>query len=262
MPGTKQSCEICEFDLWNSNDDCSCNSKSNSDKDDENYFNELTWQLEILQQKEDESSFFGNLINTQQNVIYNDITLRNDHLYTEKEKPQFANNFNYCLNGQQHSRCNPQQFTTKQSANKYNPIIEQKQLTIKQIIDQKCVVDVSLNQDGSKFIQNAFPNITQEEKQILFDQCYSEILNMSSHVFGNWIIQLFLDYGNEVTTQIIIYALIGHFKTLSFNIYGSRIVQKALTKACDKDKEIILTELNGKTIECIQNSNAYHVVQQ
>jgi len=83
---------------------------------------------------------------------------------------------------------------------------------------------------------------------------------MSLHVFANWVIQLFLDYGNEVIIQKIINGLAGRFKFLSFNIYGCRVVQKALNIK-RFDKSVILHELHGKIVECIQNPNAYHVIQ-
>ena len=48
-------------------------------------------------------------------------------------------------------------------------------------------------------------------------------------VFGNYVIQKFFEHGNQLQKSILAKQMEGHVLTLSTQMYGCRVVQKACT---------------------------------
>ncbi|ETO19631.1 hypothetical protein RFI_17602 [Reticulomyxa filosa] len=124
-------------------------------------------------------------------------------------------------------------------------------------------------------IKNEFRETDDFLRDELFQQVQNHILQMATHVFANWVLQLFFQFGHDsyVFNKLTLFmfaagnkekavnALIGNILSLSFNIYACRVVQTALAHVNFNLKSQILKELQGHIVECVQNSNAHHVVE-
>ena len=74
------------------------------------------------------------------------------------------------------------------------------------------------------------------EKQVAFKEIRPFIRQLSTHVFGNYIIQKFLEYGSSEQHSAIMNSFRGRWCRLSLDLYGCRVVQKAVDVLTDMHK--------------------------
>ena len=65
------------------------------------------------------------------------------------------------------------------------------------------------------------------EKQMAFKELRPYLRELSTHVFGNYIVQKFLEYGTSEQLGVIVQSFRGRWNKLSLDLYGCRVVQKA-----------------------------------
>ena len=129
------------------------------------------------------------------------------------------------------------------------------------------VCDAMQTQDGSRYIQNNFNQLTTEERAELFKQVLqNDICKLSRHVFSNWVIQLIYQYASYSNCKLIVESLRGQIFALSTNTFGCRLIQKILSSENNSNnlvlKEMIITELRQKTLQCLRNNNGHHVIEK
>uniref|UniRef100_A0A914GYY4 PUM-HD domain-containing protein n=1 Tax=Globodera rostochiensis TaxID=31243 RepID=A0A914GYY4_GLORO len=94
------------------------------------------------------------------------------------------------------------------------------------------------------------PETLQNARQLMADE------------FGSFVIQKFFEYGTDDQKARLVDALRGHVLTLSLQIYGGPVIQKAL-KSVDKTSQIeIIEELTPRAcvIRCIKDRYGMHVM--
>ena len=67
-----------------------------------------------------------------------------------------------------------------------------------------------------------------DELSLAIDEVLPRILNMVTDVFGNYVVQKFLDHGQLEQRLKIFGMLQGNVLSMSLQMYGCRVVQKAL----------------------------------
>lgn len=126
------------------------------------------------------------------------------------------------------------------------------------------IVEFSGDQHGSRFIQQKLETATDEEKQLVFEEILPSALSLMVDVFGNYVIQKFFE--NEIGTQAQKSALAkqmsGHVLQLSLQMYGCRVVQKALEQIGPDEQSELVKELDGHVLKCIKDQNGNHVIQK
>ncbi|KAF9674901.1 hypothetical protein SADUNF_Sadunf10G0175400 [Salix dunnii] len=124
------------------------------------------------------------------------------------------------------------------------------------------VVEFSMDQYGSRFIQQKLETASVEEKNKIFPEIIPHACTLMTDVFGNYVIQKFLDHGTESQRLELVSRLTGHVLPLSMHMYGCRVIQKAL-EMVDVDRQTqMMVELNGSVIKCIRDQNGNHVIQK
>ena len=97
---------------------------------------------------------------------------------------------------------------------------------------------------------------------MLFTELLPEAESLMRDVFGNYVIQKFLEYGSEAQKAKLAVCLKGNVLSLSQQVYGCRVIQKAIEELSPSAQEDIIAELDGHIIDCVQDQNGNHVIQK
>ena len=136
------------------------------------------------------------------------------------------------------------------------------------------VVEFSQDQHGSRFIQQKLERAAPAEKQLVFQEILAAAYSLMTDVFGNYVIQKFFEYGAPeqknalvqkvyIITQIVYikiknayseifnrfkyyFQLCSHVQPLALQMYGCRVIQKALESIPLEQQKLIIAELEGK----------------
>jgi len=79
-----------------------------------------------------------------------------------------------------------------------------------------------------RFIQQKLERASPSEKAMVFNEILSAAYSLMTDVFGNYVIQKFFEFGTSEQKQMLAQRIRGHVMPLSLQMYGCRIVQKAL----------------------------------
>ena len=83
-------------------------------------------------------------------------------------------------------------------------------------------------------------------------------------VFGNYVLQKLLEYGNPDQCESLAVLLSGQAVQLSMQMYGCRVVQKALEYVGTQRLIAIVSEFESPPVllRCVHDSNGNHVIQK
>lgn len=143
------------------------------------------------------------------------------------------------------------------------------------------VVELASDQYGSRFIQQRLESATDDEKQVAaahllfcalfslacivqaaFQQLLPETYALCKDVFGNYVVQKFLDAGLPEQRNVLIQELLGNVLDLSLQMYGCRVIQKAISVADARQQGLLVRELMGHVMQCVKDQNGNHVIQK
>ena len=79
-----------------------------------------------------------------------------------------------------------------------------------------------------RFIQQKLERATPAEKQMVFNEILSAAYSLMTDVFGNYVIQKFFEFGTSEQKQTLAQRVRGHVLPLALQMYGCRVIQKAL----------------------------------
>lgn len=123
-------------------------------------------------------------------------------------------------------------------------------------------VEVSMDQHGSRFIQERFAQTSDDVKEAFFRETESSRLQLVADVFGNYVIQQFLERGTPKQRHAIVTQMKGKVFYFSLQMYGCRVVQMALKHSCEADQVSLVQELETHVVRCIKDHNGNHVIQK
>lgn len=139
------------------------------------------------------------------------------------------------------------------------------------------IVEFARDQHGSRFIQQKLETATIEEKNIVFSEILPQAGKLMVDVFGNYVIQKFFEFGtdnqkevgclNSPSThscfiQLLSQCLHGHVVEFAVQMYGCRVIQKALESVPLESKIRIISELRPHVMRCVKDQNGNHVIQK
>ncbi|KAJ7304219.1 hypothetical protein JRQ81_011754 [Phrynocephalus forsythii] len=116
------------------------------------------------------------------------------------------------------------------------------------------IMEFSQDQHGSRFIQLKLERATPAERQLVFNEILQAAYQLMVDVFGNYVIQKFFE----------VKRIRGHVLSLALQMYGCRVIQKAL-EFIPPDQQVInemVRELDGHVLKCVKDQNGNHVVQK
>ncbi|KAL5206773.1 hypothetical protein ABZP36_034982 [Zizania latifolia] len=124
------------------------------------------------------------------------------------------------------------------------------------------VFECSIDQCGSRFIQQKLPTATPEEIFVVFKEILPHVVELVTDVFGNYVVQKMIELGAPFQRREITACFLRSALSLSCQLYGCRVVQRAVEYGDLDQKILIAKELNNDIMKCIHDPNANHVVQK
>ncbi|CAN8258685.1 unnamed protein product [Cochlearia groenlandica] len=124
------------------------------------------------------------------------------------------------------------------------------------------VVEFSVDQHGSRFIQQKLEHCSDEEKASVFSEVLPQASKLMTDVFGNYVIQKFIEHGTPAQREELVKQLAGQMVSLSLQMYGCRVIQKALEVIDVDHKSELIHELDGNVMKCVRDQNGNHVIQK
>lgn len=79
-----------------------------------------------------------------------------------------------------------------------------------------------------RFIQQKLERASPSEKAMVFGEILTAAYSLMTDVFGNYVIQKFFEFGNSDQKQTLAQRVRGHVLPLALQMYGCRVIQKAL----------------------------------
>lgn len=123
-------------------------------------------------------------------------------------------------------------------------------------------VEFTMDQHGSRFIQQKLPIASAEEKEVIFNEIREISYDLMTDVFGNYVIQKYFEHGSEVQKNVLLECMKGKTYELSLQMYGCRVVQRALEAISLKGQIQIVDELKEHVLVCAKDQNGNHVIQK
>ncbi|GAB2219110.1 hypothetical protein Droror1_Dr00006739 [Drosera rotundifolia] len=124
------------------------------------------------------------------------------------------------------------------------------------------VAELSVDQHGSRFIQQKLEHCSPEEKGSVFQEVLPHASELMTDVFGNYVVQKFFEYGTPEQRKELAKNLTGQILSLSLQMYGCRVIQKALDVIEVDQKVELVRELDGHVMSCVRDQNGNHVIQK
>ncbi|KAK1260204.1 hypothetical protein QJS04_geneDACA002112 [Acorus gramineus] len=124
------------------------------------------------------------------------------------------------------------------------------------------IAEFSVDQYGSRFIQQKLETALEEEKNMVFPEILSHSQTLMIDVFGNYVIQKFFEHGSESQRKQLANQLCGRVLSLSLQMYGCRVIQKALEVVDVEQQTQMVLELDGSVMKCVRDQNGNHVIQK
>ncbi|CAF1045203.1 unnamed protein product [Rotaria sordida] len=122
--------------------------------------------------------------------------------------------------------------------------------------------EFSMDQHGSRFIQQKLERATNGEKDLVFKEILPNASQLMTDVFGNYVIQKFFEFGTPEHKAYLAQRIRGNVLTLALQMYGCRVIQKAVETLPIEYQMPISRELDGNVIKCIEDQNGNHVIQK
>ncbi|CAA0821474.1 Pumilio homolog 5, partial [Striga hermonthica] len=124
------------------------------------------------------------------------------------------------------------------------------------------IVEFSVDQHGSRFIQQKLLMCSLEEKASVFKEVVPHASKLITDVFGNYVVQKLFEHGNSEERMNLADQLKGQILPLSLQMYGCRVIQKALDVINLEQKTRLVQELDGHVLRCVRDQNGNHVIQK
>lgn len=126
------------------------------------------------------------------------------------------------------------------------------------------VVAFCQDQHGSRFIQQRLEVCSDEDKQAVFDEIITAAQSLMTDVFGNYVLQKLFEYGTADQCETLALLLKGQSVNLAMQMYGCRVVQKALEYVNTPRLIDLVSEFENPKLllSCVHDSNGNHVIQK
>jgi pumilio RNA-binding family len=126
------------------------------------------------------------------------------------------------------------------------------------------VVAFCQDQHGSRFIQQRLEVCSDVDKQLIFDEIIPSAHLLMTDVFGNYVLQKLFEYGTPDQCEALALLLSGQSVQLAMQMYGCRVVQKALEYVSTQRLIALVSEFESPPVllRCVHDSNGNHVIQK
>ncbi|UIZ22872.1 hypothetical protein KXD40_003789 [Peronospora effusa] len=118
------------------------------------------------------------------------------------------------------------------------------------------------DQTGSRFIQQKLEKADERLKAEAFNEIFPSSLLLMTDVFGNYVIQKFLEFGSLEQQQLLVELMTSNMISLALQVYGCRVIQRALEVVQVEEQLALIRQLKGHVMKCVVDQNGNHVLQK
>jgi len=122
--------------------------------------------------------------------------------------------------------------------------------------------DFVTNKEGSRYLQKNLFSATTEQLWDTFNHLQRDFVRISQDVFGNYVVQKYLELGSHELRFAILNTLLPSVLYLSLGMFGSRVVQKLLEFGEKKLKLLVAEQFAGSIAKFVYDKNGNHVIQK
>jgi hypothetical protein len=117
------------------------------------------------------------------------------------------------------------------------------------------VVPFCQDQHGSRFIQQRLEVASDADKQVVFDEVLPSAHSLMTDVFGNYVIQKLFEFGTPDQCETLAALLMGQAVPLAMQMYGCRVIQKALEYVQTQRLIALVGEFEGQqvSVRCFEH---------
>lgn len=127
------------------------------------------------------------------------------------------------------------------------------------------IMEFGRDSHGSRYIQSLMEHATANEREQIIDEVIPEAVGLMQDLFGNYVIQNFLEYCTKAQRTIVATKIKQNMNLLSFQPHGCRVVQRAIDKFNSDERNSLLEEVifpGDKILRCAKDPHATHVLQK
>jgi len=119
------------------------------------------------------------------------------------------------------------------------------------------------DQHGSRFIQLKLETASDEEKQLIFKEISQNSTALMMDIFANYVVQKLFEFGNQELCEILGAKVKENVLDLSQQMYGCRVVQRALEFVPLESLLGLIRAFDGPNItDYMQHQHFNHVIQK
>eukprot|EP01059_Diplonema_ambulator_P013826 TRINITY_DN2448_c0_g1_i1.p1 TRINITY_DN2448_c0_g1~~TRINITY_DN2448_c0_g1_i1.p1 ORF type:complete len:463 (+),score=87.14 TRINITY_DN2448_c0_g1_i1:499-1887(+) len=121
------------------------------------------------------------------------------------------------------------------------------------------VVSLAMDQDGSRLVQK---KLREGCVTVIYNEVIDVADTLMTHMYGNYVVQMLFEKGTDEMRRQLYEKTRGKVRGLALNTFGCRILQQGLKGIPDEYGDMVVSELEGHVMECIQDQNGNHVIQR
>lgn len=125
------------------------------------------------------------------------------------------------------------------------------------------ILGLCKDQHGCRYLQKKLEERNPEHIQVIFIETYLHVVELMTDPFGNYLCQKLLEFCNDDQRTILINNAAPEMVKIALNSHGTRALQKMIEFINTQEQiQTVITALNDKVVELIQDLNGNHVIQK
>ena len=107
-------------------------------------------------------------------------------------------------------------------------------MTIRELSDAKVIPEFAMDQYGSRYLHTSLDSASDEDTNIVFMKLLPQAAELTTDVFGNFVLQKLLEIGSVEVKRVFAEQLVGDVLRLSLHAHGCRVIQKVSLRRFNK----------------------------
>ena len=125
------------------------------------------------------------------------------------------------------------------------------------------ILGLCKDQHGCRYLQKKLEERNPENVQVIFLETCNHVVELMTDPFGNYLCQKLLEFSNDEQRTVLINNAAPEMVKIALNSHGTRALQKMIEFISTPEQiQTIVTALDHRVVELIQDLNGNHVIQK
>jgi len=134
------------------------------------------------------------------------------------------------------------------------------ELTLEQVVPEALLF--ARDRDGSQFLQVRLSKASWKDRLAVFEALQQEAAGLSFNAFGSAVVQKLLEVGTPAQNKVLMEELRTQLVRCANDAHGCRVLQTAIQYAPRESLQLLAAELEKDVVGCIQSMHGNHVIQK